>query len=331
MKDVAKDAGVSVGTVSNVLNRPHLVAPATRERVRAAIERLGYVRSETARQLRAGRSRMVALLVLDLTNPFFVQIVRGAAEVVREAGYGAMVCHSAHDPAEEAEYVSLFAEHRVRGVLVTPTDAHGENLAPLRAQGIPYVCVDRAVAPEDACSVSVDDLAGARAAVAHLLAGGHRRIAYVNGPTHLVQCRDRLAGARAAVREVPGADLHVLDGDGLDVAAGRDAGARLLGLQPRPTAVFCANDLIALGVLQTMHAAGVPVPQRMAIVGYDDIEFAAAAAVPLTSVRQPAARMGRRAARLLLAEADGAPDHRHEQIVFRPELYVRGSTSAAGY
>jgi LacI family transcriptional regulator len=320
MKDVAEDAGVSVGTVSNVLNRPERVATATRSRVLAAIERLGYVRSESARQLRAGRSRMLALLVLDLANPFFVAVAKGASVAAREAGLGVMVCHSEQSAAEEAEYVAMFAEHRVRGVLVTPVDATGRSLAPLRRQGIPYVCVDRLAGPgEGACSVSVDDRAGAALAVGHLVSLGHRRIAYVNGPERLTQCQDRLAGALSVA---PG--LRVLDVPRLDVAAGRDAGSRLLGLTPRPTAVFCANDLIALGVLQTLHAAGVRVPDDLALVGYDDIEFAAAAAVPLTSVRQPAFLMGRRAARLLLSEGDG--DHAHERVVLPPELTIRRSS-----
>jgi LacI family transcriptional regulator len=321
MKDVAHLAGVSVGTVSNVLNRPERVAPATRSRVLAAIERLGYVRSESARQLRAGRSRMLALLVLDLANPFFVAVAKGASAAAREAGLGVMVCHSAQSAAEEAEYVGMFAEHRVRGVLVTPVDATGHSLAPLRRQGIPYVCVDRLAGPgEAACSVSVDDHAGAALAVGHLVARGHRRVAYVNGPLHLTQCRDRLTGALSVAPH-----LHVLDVPRLDVAAGRDAGARLLGLTPRPTAVFCANDLIALGVLQTLHTAGLRVPDDLALVGYDDIEFAAAAAVPLTSVRQPAFLMGRRAVRLLLSEAD--PGHVHERVVLPPQLTIRRSSS----
>jgi len=151
---------------------------------------------------------------------------------------------------------------------------------------------------------------------------GHARVAFVNGPDILAQCRDRLAG----VRSVPGADLTLLEVDHLDVASGRDAGARLLGISPRPTAVFCANDLLALGVLQAMVGAGVRVPTEMAIVGYDDNEFAGAAAVPLTSVRQPARRIGRTAAELLITETgDDKPEH-HQAVVFTPELVVRRSS-----
>jgi LacI family transcriptional regulator len=328
IKDVAREAGVSVGTVSNVINRPDLVSEETRARVRSVIARLGYVRSESARQLRAGASRIVALLVLDMGNPFFVDVAKGAERAARQAGLGVMVCNSAQSTSEEVEYLSLFAEQRVRGVLVTPADLSGRSLAVLRGQNIPYVLVDRVSADSAACSVSVDDVAGGRLAAQHLLDSGHRSFVYVGGPTDLPQVQDRHAGALKALAEagLPADALTVLAAERLDVAAGRDAGARLLGLSPRPTAVFCANDLLALGVLQSLFGAGISVPDDMAIVGYDDIEFAAAAAVPLTSVRQPSAAIGRIAVELLAEETAATKRHEHRQIILQPELVVRRST-----
>ncbi|MEV6433794.1 LacI family DNA-binding transcriptional regulator [Streptomyces anulatus] len=332
IKDVARAAAVSVGTVSNVINRPDTVGPDTRARVLSAIERLGYVRSESARQLRAGRSRIMGLLVLDMGNPFFVDVARGAERAAREAGLGVMVCNSAQSPGEEAEYLALFAEQRVRGVLLTPADATGRNIEAFRRHDIPFVLVDRVAEGTTECSVSVDDVAGGALAVRHLLDAGHRSIAYVSGPPGFNQVRDRRTGALAALAGAGlGPDaLRELPTERLDVAAGRDAGARLLGLSDRPTAVFCANDLLALGVLQSLFAAGVSVPGDLALVGYDDIEFAAAAAVPLTSVRQPAATMGALAAGLLLEET-GAADvpHEHRRVVLQPELVVRRSSLAA--
>ncbi|WP_210569861.1 LacI family DNA-binding transcriptional regulator [Streptomyces sp. GESEQ-4] len=335
IKDVARAAGVSVGTVSNVINRPDSVATETRARVLSAIDRLGYVRSESARQLRAGRSRIMGLLVLDMGNPFFVDVARGAERAARQAGLGVMVCNSAQSAGEEADYLSLFAEQRVRGVLLTPTDASGRNIDAFRRHGIPFVLVDRVAEGTTECSVSVDDVAGGALAVRHLVDAGHRSIAYVSGPPGLNQVRDRRTGALNALTEAglgPGA-LRELPTERLDVAAGRDAGARLLGLADRPTAVFCANDLLALGVLQAMFAAGVGVPDDLAIVGYDDIEFAAAAAVPLTSVRQPAVTMGALAAELLLEETDaestGPRRHEHRRVVLQPELVVRRSSLSA--
>ncbi|ATL25813.1 LacI family DNA-binding transcriptional regulator [Streptomyces formicae] len=330
IKDVAKHAGVSVGTVSNVINRPDTVSEGTRHKVQAVIDRLGYVRSESARQLRAGRSRIMALLVLDMGNPFFVDVARGAERAAREAGLCVTVCNSGQSPAEEAEYLALFAEQRVRGVLLTPADATGRNIAAFRRHGIPFVLVDRVADGATECSVSVDDVLGGGLAVRHLVDTGHRSIAYVSGPPSLKQVRDRRVGALRALAEA-GLDaslLRELPTERLDVAAGRDAGARILGLAVRPTAVFCANDLLALGVLQAMYAAEVSVPEDIAIVGYDDIEFAAAAVVPLTSVRQPAVTMGAMAAELLMEETEsGDPAaHEHRRVVLMPELVVRRSS-----
>ncbi|WP_371775709.1 LacI family DNA-binding transcriptional regulator [Streptomyces sp. NBC_01438] len=328
IKDVAQEAGVSVGTVSNAINRPESVSPETLERVRVVIKRLGYVRSESARQLRAGRSRIMALLVLDAGNPFFAGIMHGAEDVARAAGLGAMVCNSAQSPREEARYLSLFAEHRVCGVLLTPADASWTDLDALRKQGIPVVLVDRVGKESEVSSVSVDDTMGGALAGRHLVSTGHRSVAYVSGPPHLQQVQDRRAGLLSALADAglpPGA-MTELPTNHMTVAAGRDAGARLLGLNPRPTAVFCANDLLALGLLQVLFAAGVHVPRDMAIIGYDDIEFAAAAAVPLTSVRRPAVTMGRMAAELLLTEMDPPAGHEHRSVVLQPELVVREST-----
>ncbi len=332
IKDVARHADVSVGTVSNVINRPDLVAPETRDRVLAVIEQLGYVRSEAARHLRAGRSRFLAMLVLDMANPFFVQVASGAERAARDAGLRVLLCDSANDPVQEADYLSLFAEQRVRGVLLTPAGS-GPGLEVLRRQKIPFVLVDRVASGPDGCSVSVDDVAGGRLAAGHLAEAGHTQIGYVSGPMSLAQCRDRRAGALTELiaRGLPEDALSHIEVARMDVAAGRDAGHRLLNLSRRPTAVFCANDLLALGVLQALYAAGVSVPGEMAIIGYDDIEFAAAAAVPLSSVRQPSTEMGRIATGLLLEEAaDEGAMHQHRNVVLEPELVVRDSTCGVG-
>ncbi len=329
IKDVARRAGVSIGTVSNVVNRPELVAAPTRSRVLSVIEELGYVRDESARQLRAGQSRLLALLVLDLGNPFFVDVARGAEEAAHEQGLQVITCNSRQRIDTEASYLAMLAEQRVRGVLFCPVDSSGESLSRFRRSGIPCVFVDRKVPREEGCSVSVDDVAGGTLAGRHLVETGHKRIAFINGPSILAQCRDRAAGVKAALAEAPSPKrkLTIIEAANLDVASGRDAGARLLGLSPRPTAVFCANDLLALGVLQVMVGAGVRVPADMAIVGYDDIEFAGAAAVPLTSVRQPAVRLGRTAAELLIDEtSEEEGKHQHRSVVYAPELVVRESS-----
>ncbi|GAA5146871.1 LacI family DNA-binding transcriptional regulator [Nocardioides marinquilinus] len=329
VKDVAAAAGVSLGTVSNVLNRPDRVTAATRERVEQAMARLGFVRNESARQLRVGRSETLGYVLLDARNPFFIDVATGIEEAAGEAGLSLVLTNSGQRAEREAAHLDLFEKQRVQGLLVTPVDPDAPVLDRVRDRGTPVVLVDRTRASRDFCSVAVDDVLGGRLAVQHLVDRGHRRVAFVGGPLTIGRVRDRLRGARAVWADagLPDDDLLVLPTSSLDVDAGRDAGERLAAVPAarRPTAAFCANDLIGLGLLQQAVGSGVRVPAQLAIVGYDDIEFASAAAVPLSSVRQPRAELGRAAARLVLAEA-ADPDHAHEQVLFTPELAARAST-----
>jgi LacI family transcriptional regulator len=326
IEDVAARAGVSVGTVSNVLNRPQAVAPKTRARVETAIAELGYLPNESARALVSGRTRTVGLVVPDVTNPFFADLARGAEEVADKHDVVVMLYNSAESAERELRYLGRLETQRVMGILVTPVNRGGRAIGELIDRGTPVVLLDRGQAARSVCSVAVDHRAGGGLAGSHLTERGHRRIAFVGGPLAAPQVGDRVDGARAAVL-AGGGTLEVIETPGLTVAAGRDAATTLLQrpADRRPTAVFCANDLLALGVLQTVTRAGLRVPEDLTLVGYDDIEFAAAAAVPLTSVRQPREQLGRVAAELLFEEINDAGRHSHRQVVFQPELVVRRS------
>ncbi|MFI9007585.1 LacI family DNA-binding transcriptional regulator [Actinosynnema sp. NPDC053489] len=328
IRDVATRAKVSVGTVSNVLNRPEVVAPATRDRVMGAIEELGFVRNDAARQLRSGTPRAIGLVVLDVGNPFFTDVARGVEDTASEAGHAVILCNSDESPRREARHVELLAEQRVHGVLITPVDADLAAVRRLRDRGMSVVLLDHPTTDPDLCAVAVDDRAGGELAVTHLLAEGYERIVMVNGPARIHQARQRHEGAVDAVRKA-GRDEGVLEElrvPALNVASGQRAAEQLLARATRPDAVFCANDLLALGVLQVLVRAGVRVPEDVAIVGYDDIDFAAAAAVPLTSVRQPRQLIGRTAAELVIAETMTPDEHRHRHVLFAPELVVRESS-----
>jgi LacI family transcriptional regulator len=326
IRDVAQRAGVSVGTVSNVLNGSPRVAPDTVERVRAAIAGLGYVRNDAARQLRAGRSTTVGLVVLDVRNPFFTDVARGAEDEAAKSGLSIILGNSSEDTERESGYLDLFEEQRVHGVLISPFGDIEARLVELRRRGTPVVLVDRESRDAALSSVSVDDVAGGRLAVAHLLATGRRRLVFAGGPVEIRQVADRLTGARAAIAEVPGATLEVLDTPALTVLDGRNLGHELLARADRPDAIFAANDLVAVGLLQALVMAGdARVPDDIALVGFDDIDFAAAAVVPLTSVRQPRHEIGATALRILREEA-AEPDLPPRRIVFQPELVVRAST-----
>jgi LacI family transcriptional regulator len=332
IKDVAAAAGVSLGTVSNVLNRPDQVSPRTRAKVEAAMAELRFVRNESARQLRAGRSRIIGYVMLDGSNPFFTDVAAGIEDAADEGDLLLFLCNSDNRAERERAYLSRLEQQRVQGILVTPLDPHATTLEETALRGTPVVIVDRTRDTATHCSVAVDDWHGGEIAVKHLIEMGHERIAFIGSPATLGQVRDRREGALRALHETGLGPDHLVDltTTSLTVADGRNAGERLAGLpaSTRPTAAFCANDLLALGLLQTCVSLRLRVPDDLAIVGYDDIDFAAAAAVPLTSVRQPRRQLGRTAAELLLQETTD-PHHEHQQVVFTPELVVRASTQRA--
>jgi LacI family transcriptional regulator len=331
MRDVASLAGVSVGTVSNVLNAPDRVSGPTRERVRAAIDQLGWTRNESARQLRAGQSQTIGIVVMDIGNPYFADVCLGAEDTLYAEGYSVYIGNSDQQEGREELLLRHFEQYRVRGVILAPI-GDDECARGLRRRGIPVVMIDRSH-DNDFCQIGLDDIAGGRLAVSHLLQLGHRRLAIVGGPSALAQVRDRRVGAATALRQAAAdATLLSISTPTLTAAPGVAVAGQIAAMAPheRPTAVFACNDLLAIGLLQGFVAAGLRVPEDLALIGYDDIAFAAAAAVPLSSVRQPRREIGARAAALLLAEMAAAADnrpHRHESVLLAPELVPRQSTA----
>ncbi|MFP7760162.1 LacI family DNA-binding transcriptional regulator [Marisediminicola sp. LYQ85] len=330
IRDVAARAGVSVGTVSNVLNHPDKVTAHVAERVHAAIAELRFVRNDAARQLRVGRSRTIGLIVLDSHNPFFTDVARGAEDRAADAGLVVMLGNSGEDVDRESTYLDVFEEQRVRGVLISPFGDVTDRLEAMRQRGMRAVLVDRQSDDAAFSSVSVDDVAGGALAAGHLMETGRRRLAFVGGPLEIRQVSDRLRGAERAIAAASGVSFEVIDVPALTVLAGRSAGEAIAARAPRdrPDAVIAANDLVAMGVLQALTMRGsteIAVPSDIALIGYDDIDFARAAVVPLSSIRQPSELIGQTAVDILLEEtSDPSLDAR--TVVFQPELIVREST-----
>jgi LacI family transcriptional regulator len=330
---VARLAGVSTATVSNVLNRPELVAPTTRERVHVALRELDYVPSGAAVALRTGTSRMIGLVVPDITNPFYAAIAEGVTAAADEARYGVALCVNHDDPARERRQFELLAQQRAVGALVVPLSAGASRLSTLRRVGTHLVLVDRIAERDDGCSVAIDDVLGGRLAVRHLLALRGPRIAIVNGPRTIEQCANRRAGARQELRRsgVDPAAMLELTVDEMTVDAGRGAG-RLLAASEGVDGVFCTNDQLATGVIRGLADGGTRVPDDVAVVGYGDLALATAGPLPLTTVSQPKELMGRTAVETLVREirdqeVDGPP-HQHSATLFQPSLVVRDSAPA---
>lgn len=327
VRDVAARAGVSLSTVSSVLNNPDRVAPATRARVQEAIRELGYIRNDAARALRLGESKAVGMVVSESTSPFYSEIIRAADGVLSSSGYTCLVGSAYHDQSSLDRLVRLFEAQRVRGLLINPFSADSSVLDALMGRGLPVVHVDARASLSAHCSVMTDHVAGGRMAIQHLAALGRRHVALVRGPTEVSQITLRMQGAREACAEL-GIQCEEIATSTYFVRGGIHAG-EVIASRPaskRPDSVFAANDIIAMGALTALAERGVRVPQDIAVIGYDDTDFALAARVPLTTLRQPAREIGSRTAALLLEEIDHSPDHRHEETVLLPELVVRDST-----
>lgn len=328
IKDVARQAGVSVGTVSNVLNRPELVSEAKRERVEQVITQLGYVRNAAARQLKEGRSRTAAALVLDMGNPFYSQLVHGMETEADNRGLSVITGSSRGLPEREKNYLAMFEEQRARGILLASAGQTGDAVTGVRERGTPVVRVEDD-SDEMGSWVAVDHRHGGRIAVEHLVSLGRRRIAVVMAHPELRQVQERLDGAAEGVAG-SSARIEILDAGDLDVIAGRTLGEKLAESDhaTRPDAIFCVNDLLAVGVMQALVLEGdIAIPEDIALIGYDDIAFSRATVVPLSTIAQPSEQMGRAAVELLEEEIAGGRSVKARGIRFAPRLVVRGSSS----
>lgn len=325
VRDVAKLAGVSLGTVSNVLNNPDRVGAATRDRVESAMRVLGFVPSRAAGQLRSRRSELIGVVVPDVGNPFWATVLRGVETVTDAARLTMVVGSTRQDSARQRHLLRVLESQGVDGLLIAPIVDRAEDWAPFEDRRFGVVTLERRGGGSSGAWVSLNDVEGARLAMSHLVEQGHRKIALINGPSSVSWCAERRAGAELALTEAGLDPVEVLVDvvvEDLTVEEGKAAVGPLLD-DGRVTAVMCVNDMLALGALLEMQARGTRVPQDVALVGYDDAVFAPALNPPLTTVHQPAFEMGAAAARLLV-QADARDGGEH--IKFEPRLVVRESS-----
>jgi LacI family transcriptional regulator len=331
IKDVARLSGVSPMTVSRVINRSERVNAGTRRRVEQAIDELGYVPSQAARGLSRRRSSTLAVIVPDVANPFFTNIVRAAEEVARRNDYRVILCDTRADVAVERDVIEELLAHRVEGVVIAPvSDRSRPHLRRLGAFGVPFVLVDRTVDGIECDAVLGDSVGGARRLVEHLLVLGHRRIGLVAESDDVSTARDRRRGyddALTAVGVPLDPDLVVTST--VDPEGGSAGMRRLLALPEPPTAVFTVNNLVALGAIEAVRAAGLEVPDDVALVCFDDIEYASRLYPFLTALEQPAATFGTLSTQLLLERIERRGPARRHAVVLPGEFIVRKSCGAA--
>jgi LacI family transcriptional regulator len=331
IKDVARLSGVSPMTVSRVINDSERVSPDTRRRVEQAILELGYVPSRLARGLSRQRTRTLALVVPDVANPFFTLIVRGAEDFARRADYRVILCDTRADLTVERDVIEEMIAHRVEGIVIAPvSDRSKAHLRRLASFGVPFVLIDRTVPGIDADVVLGDSVGGARRLVDHLISLGHRRIGFIVESDEVSTARDRRRGYEAALTAggIP-LDPALVANATVDPSGGFDGMRRLLALADRPTAVFTVNNLVALGAIEAVRDAGLEVPDDIALVCFDDIEYASRLHPFLTVMEQPAETFGTLGTQLLLERIDGRSSERPRLVVLPAEFVVRKSCGAS--
>lgn len=326
IREVARAAGVSVATVSRVVNNAsNHVRPDTRDRVLAAIGRLRYEPNLVARGLKKRVTRTVGLIIPDISNPFYPAIARGIEDVASRAGLGVLLCNTYEDLGKERAYLALLNTRMVDGLIFATVGANTAHLRMLRRRGVPAVLVARAPAGVGIDAVLVDNRRGARDATAHLIRLGHRDIAFIGGPDSLAVEVEREAGYREALAEAGISPNPRLRFNGGFRAEGGAAAVRaLLERRERFSAIFAANDLMAIGAMEELRHRGRRIPHDVAVVGFDDITFASLVEPRLTTVAQPKYRMGCLAMERLLHLLGGG-DRRPRRLVLEPKLVVRDS------
>ena len=324
-KEIAVRAGVSQATVSRVINNKSNVHEETRRRVLKVIEELGYIPNAAARSLVTQRTTKIGLIVSDVTNPFYPELVEAVEGLARDNGYVTLLCNTQRDPSKDRVYARFLIEQRVAGVLFTSVTPQSDAPQQFLRAGIPFVFINRYLKDLAVPSVLTDNVGGAYRMTQYLLELGHSRIAFIRGLSHTTTSQDREAGYRRCLMD------HGLKVEGVYLAQGDysreaayEATRRLLQLPAPPTAIFCANDYMAFGALDAVCDRGLRVPDDISVVGFDNIALASLGSISLTTMEQPTAKMARRALEILLELIEGNALPQEPLVeIYEPRLIVR--------
>lgn len=328
--DIAKKANVSPMTVSRVINNSGNISEATRKKVEQAIQELGYIPNHSARSLISKETKILSLLITDITNPFFTQVARGAEDKARQMGYRLLLGNSDEDPEKESEYLHMFISTNVDGVLIAPAgDRSKKNLKLLIKHQVPFVLIDRTVEGIKSDQVLGDSREGTRKLIEHLIEQGHNKIALINGPTDISTARERRTAYEETLKlfDLPIKKQWILESD-YKQNNGDTIAKKLLSLPPeeRPTAIFAANNFIAVNTIQGLKRYNIRIPEDMAIVCFDDLGPASSLNPFLTVAAQPAYLFGSLGIQLLIERIENPRLKEHQKIVLPPEIVIRQSS-----
>ncbi|MGE5529801.1 MAG: LacI family DNA-binding transcriptional regulator [Patescibacteria group bacterium] len=329
IKDVANEAGVSIATVSRILNQTGWGSAATRARVMEASKKLGYQPNSLARSMVKGKAGTIALVIPDVRNPFFTDAARGVEDVANKYDYRVMLCNTDENLDKQRKYLEALRSKIVDGFIISVASEEDRELKKIVRDNIPFVFIDRICPSIPADAIVVDNRNGSFKAVSHLLGLGHRHIALIAGKRDTLPGRERLQGyldahAQAGLE----ADERFIRDGGFTTDGGFQAMAALLSLADRPTAVFVSNNTMTIGCLRALAQAKIKIPEQMAVVGFDDSDWAEFFSPPLTVIRQPTYTMGTLAGEILFQRIRSAVPDERKEIVLKPELVIRESCGA---
>jgi LacI family transcriptional regulator len=326
IKDIAKEAGVSINTVSRALNNKPDVNKLTRENILKIAERLQYTPNDLAKSLHLKKSGVVAVVVANIANPFYSQIIEACEAVAKKFRSTVMVCNSSEDPTQERDALRMLIAKRVDGILITPVKTDKNSIGFLRGTGLPFVLLNRHPKEGDVDYVVGNNVKGAFLAVTHLLERGKRRIVYLAGPNHLNSVKERVKGCKSAVDASPhNPELHI-QYTKLDMLESYEQTKKILSRMKLPIGLFVYNDSMAMGAMKAVREAGLAIPQEVGVVGYDDIVYSSLLEVPLTTIRQPSYRIGEKATEILFDRIQSEHETVPQHVIFEPELMIRESS-----
>ncbi len=326
IKDVARAVGVSINTVSRALNAKPDVSPETRRQVLEVAKRLNYMPNKLARGLRSNKTGVIGVIVADIANPFFSAVVKGMGKAAKELGYSIILQDTGENYENEEEAIQIMISEQVDGLLITPVQTEKRTIRMLQESNIPFVLVARYFDDVDTDYVVADDVQGGYLATTHLIERGHEKIAFINGPFYNSSAIERFQGYKKALAEHDiQLNEELIRNGALTMEDGYTRGkALLMGHEPRPTALFTFSDFVALGAMKAVHEVGLRIPGDIAIVGYDDIDFAFCLESPLTTIRFPKREMGEEVVSLLERKMSG--EECHSRLKMPVELVVRQSS-----
>lgn len=326
LRDIAKQANVSVGTVSNVLNRPAQVSEEKRARVRDAIDMLGFVPNA---QMKNGKRDTKAIgLILPLSdNPFYTELAQGVEDAVAKGGLSVLMGYSREDESIEFRIMSSMVEAGFKGIIVTPVGPRNQVFEKYIEKNIRVGYISQTDDEPEQCSVSIDQVRGGYIGLEYLYNLGHRKILWISGPAHHHQSNQRYVGIRQAATDL-GVELVVMNSPSLDFISGEQMAPKILALPEMPDAIFAGNDALALGVMNYLLKEGIKIPDQVSILGFDNVAYAESAIIPLSTVSQTPYQLGYTMGEQMLGEIDAKPGHLHQHVVFQPQIVARSSTKA---